>query len=211
MITSCTPKPLTTRRGRWKVRVGCASRESAANLLGITRACHGTSVEVGTRSTSGGVSFSFPGQKGQVATNDGTGFRSRWRTISSGRRARSVAIITHSLVAKFCRSSDIVPPRQSVHQRLRVEQSPRVVFLRLAERAGGGSGFVGGDPSSGDHRPRIICPRIRGGIPSRNLAGIKLKLIWLSKYGEQTSYRNPRCHGHRRAKIYPNARTSPVV
>src|SRR5208337_1979406 len=70
----------------------------------------GTSTEVGIRMTSGGVSFSLPGQKGQLATNDATGFRSRLLAISSGRRARSVAITTHSLVAKFWRSSDIVTP-----------------------------------------------------------------------------------------------------
>src|SRR5208283_2303464 len=123
---------------------------------GITRACHGTSMAAGTRRTSGGVSFSLPGQKGQFATNDAAGFRSLWRAISSGRRARSVAITTHSLVAKFWRSSDISHSQQSVHQSSTVEQSPRVVFLRLNEREGGRA-----------HRIRLW---ISDGIPPKEIS-----------------------------------------
>ena len=55
--------------------------------------------------TSGGVMDSLPGQNGHLGLNE-TGLRgARWVAISSGRFARSVAMITHSLVAKFWRSS----------------------------------------------------------------------------------------------------------
>src|SRR5579864_5001690 len=59
------------------------------------------------RSTSGGVLLSFPGQKGQVSTNPGTACTGRCVAISSGRLARSVAMMTHSLVKKFWRNSGI--------------------------------------------------------------------------------------------------------
>jgi hypothetical protein len=85
------------------MRSGFASGDSAANLLGTTRAFHLS--PSGTRRISGGVIFSLPGQNGQFGENDSGGLRSRFTTIWSGRLARSVAITTHSLVMKFWRSS----------------------------------------------------------------------------------------------------------
>src|SRR6266853_2330901 len=54
---------------------------------------------------SGGVLLSFPGQNGQVSTKEGIVCGGRCVANSSGRLARSVAMMTHSLVKKFCRSS----------------------------------------------------------------------------------------------------------
>src|SRR5260370_34456105 len=70
----------------------------------MTRTAHGSLVFTGNRITSGGVLPSFPGQNGQVSTNDGTVCAGRCVANSSGRLARSVAMMTHSLVKKFCRS-----------------------------------------------------------------------------------------------------------
>src|SRR5258708_5115057 len=70
----------------------------------MTRTAHGSLVFTGNRITSDGVLFSFPGQNGQVSTNDGTVCAGRCVANSSGRLARSVAMMTHSLVKKFCRN-----------------------------------------------------------------------------------------------------------
>jgi hypothetical protein len=51
------------------VRAGGTSRASAANLFGITRTFHDPS-PLGKRNTSGGVRFSFPGQKGQFGDSE---------------------------------------------------------------------------------------------------------------------------------------------
>jgi aspartate-semialdehyde dehydrogenase len=73
-----------------------------------------------TRRISGGVCFSFPGQKGHVATCYGNSFSSFGRASSCGRCARSVAKITHSLVKRFCRSSGIYPlPYPAIRSRAR--------------------------------------------------------------------------------------------
>src|SRR5690242_1073961 len=92
------------------VRVGCASRESAANLLGTTRTCQGELPPAGTRKTSGGVLSSLPGQNGQDSTKAAGVLGTSLRASSLGRLARSVAIMTHSFVKKFCRSSGIGTP-----------------------------------------------------------------------------------------------------
>src|SRR5689334_22877066 len=89
------------------LRLGCASRESAANLLGITRTCQGSLPPEGILKISGGVLSSFPGQNGHVGTKAAVFRSGRREAISSGRLARSVAMMTHSLVAKFWRSSGI--------------------------------------------------------------------------------------------------------
>src|SRR5260370_24212894 len=70
----------------------------------MTRPAHGSLVFTGDLITSGGVLPSFPGQNGQVSTNDGTTCAGRCVANSSGRLARSVAMMTHSLVKKFCRN-----------------------------------------------------------------------------------------------------------
>src|SRR5271163_2943694 len=93
------------RQTSCRLRVGWVSFESAANLLGMTRTAQGSPVFAGNRMTSGGVLLSLPGQNGQVSTKDGTVCAGRCVASSSGRLARSVAMITHSLVKKFCRSS----------------------------------------------------------------------------------------------------------
>src|SRR5579884_1020427 len=93
------------------VRVNSLSRASAENLLGTTRTCH-LPAPLGTRRTSGGVLSSLPGQKGQLGTKEATGFPACERTSSFGRLARSVAMMTHSLVTKFCRSSGIKTPQK---------------------------------------------------------------------------------------------------
>src|ERR1700730_14105993 len=74
----------------------------------MTRTDHGSLAFPGYRVTSGGVLSSLPGQNGQVSTKDGVGWTGRCVTSSSGRLARSVAMMTHSLVKKFWRSSGIV-------------------------------------------------------------------------------------------------------
>ena len=79
-------------------RVGLISGDSAANLLPITRTCHAPLPSAGMRSTSGGVLFSFPGQNGQFSTCCGAVLGTRRETSSSGRLARSVAMMTHSFV-----------------------------------------------------------------------------------------------------------------
>jgi hypothetical protein len=94
------------RRKCCRLRVGWISLDSTANLLGITRTAH-ASPFAGYRNTSGGVLLSFPGQNGQLSTNAGTVGPVRCVANSSGRLARSVAMMTHSLVKKFCRSSGI--------------------------------------------------------------------------------------------------------
>src|SRR6267154_3247320 len=93
------------RQTSCRLLVGCTSRESAANLLGMTRTAQGSLLFVGYRITSGGVLLSFPGQNGQLSTNEGTVCAGRCVANSSGRLARSVAMMTHSLVKKFCRNS----------------------------------------------------------------------------------------------------------
>src|SRR5580693_1207162 len=90
------------------LRVGWASLESAANLLGMTRTAQGSPTFAGKRMTSGGVLLSLPGQNGQVSTKDGTVCAGRCVANSSGRLARSVAMMTHSLVKKFWRSSGMI-------------------------------------------------------------------------------------------------------
>src|SRR5208337_4673847 len=100
-----------------RLREGWTSLDNAANLLGITLTAQGSPGRAGDRITSGGVLFSFPGQNGQVSTNAGTGGASRCVANSSGRLARSVAIMTHSLVKKFWRSSGMrVPPTSYYRQ-----------------------------------------------------------------------------------------------
>src|SRR5271163_2740755 len=96
------------RQTSCRLRVGRVSFESAANLLGTTRTAQGSPAFAGKRMTSGGVLLSLPGQNGQVSTKDGTVCAGRCVASSSGRLARSVAMITHSLVKKFCRSSGMV-------------------------------------------------------------------------------------------------------
>src|SRR5271157_689835 len=106
------------RRKCCRLRVGCNSLDNAANLLGMTRTAQGSPGRAGDRITSGGVLLSFPGQNGQVSTKAGTGCTARCVANSSGRLARSVAIMTHSLVKKFWRSSGIrVPPVSSIGNR----------------------------------------------------------------------------------------------
>src|SRR5208283_1406006 len=95
------------RRKCCRLRVGCTSLDRAANLLGITRTSQDPPF-AGDRITSGGVLLSFPGQNGQLSTKAGTGSTTRCVAKSSGRLARSVAMMTHSLVKKFWRSSGIV-------------------------------------------------------------------------------------------------------
>src|SRR5216684_7200303 len=92
------------RHTSWRLRVGWVALSSAANLLGMTRTAHGSLVFTGNLITSGGVLPSFPGQNGQESTNDGTVCAGRCVANSSGRLARSVAMMTHSLVKKFCRN-----------------------------------------------------------------------------------------------------------
>src|SRR5712691_4477462 len=91
-----------------RLRVGWPALDSAANLLGMTRTAQGSFIFAGYRITSGGVLLSFPGQNGQLSTKDGTVCGGRCVANSSGRLARSVAIMTHSMVKKFCRSSGTV-------------------------------------------------------------------------------------------------------
>src|SRR6266513_2586911 len=98
-----------------RLRVGCTSLDSAANLLGITRTAQGSPL-VGARITSGGVLLSFPGQNGQLSTNAGIDSITRCVAKSSGRLARSVAMMTHSLVKKFWRNSGIVSLQFSYRQ-----------------------------------------------------------------------------------------------
>lgn len=52
----------------------------------------------GNRMTSGGVLLSLLAQKGPASTNGGTTLAGRLLANSSGRLARSVAMMTHSLV-----------------------------------------------------------------------------------------------------------------
>src|ERR1700733_11477712 len=96
------------RQTSCRLRVGWVSCESAANLLGMTRTVQGSPAFAGNRITSGGVLLSLPGQNGQLSTKEGTVCTGRWVANSSGRLARSVAMMTHSLVKKFCRSSGMV-------------------------------------------------------------------------------------------------------
>src|ERR1700683_2276889 len=91
-----------------RLRVGWAALSSAANLLGITRTDQGSSGVLGKRMTSLEVLFSLPGQNGHVSKKDGTTCWGRCVAKSSGRLARSVAMITHSFVKRFWRSSGIV-------------------------------------------------------------------------------------------------------
>ena len=107
IMTSWNPNPSIRRRKCCRLRVGCTSLDSAANLLGMTRTAHGSLTFAGDRSTSGGVLLSFPGQNGHVSTNDATGGAGRCVANSSGRLALCVAMMTHSLVKKFWRSSGI--------------------------------------------------------------------------------------------------------
>src|SRR5580693_6509235 len=96
------------RQTSCRLRVGCVSFERAANLLGMTRTLQGSPAFPGKRITSGGVLLSLPGQNGQLSTKDGTVCAGRCVASSSGRLARSVAMMTHSLVKKFWRSSGMV-------------------------------------------------------------------------------------------------------
>src|SRR5208337_1379405 len=99
------------RRKCCKLRVGWTSLDSAANLLGMTRTAHGLLTSGGKRVTSGGVLFSFPAQNGQVSKKAGAFCAGRCAASSSGRLARSVAMMTHSLVKKFWRSSGMATPQ----------------------------------------------------------------------------------------------------
>src|ERR1700678_1076567 len=92
------------------VRMGWASGDSAANLLAMTRTCQGPLPLAGTRITSVGVLISLPMQNGQPSTKAGTTLAGRLVANSSGRLARSVAMLTHSLVKYFWRSSGIFTP-----------------------------------------------------------------------------------------------------
>src|SRR3984885_810359 len=96
------------RQTACRLRGGWVSCESAANLLGMTRTVQGSPAFAGNRITSGGVLLSLPGQNGQLSTKDGTVCAGRCVASSSGRLARSVAMMTHSLVKKFWRSSGMV-------------------------------------------------------------------------------------------------------
>src|SRR5580700_9228064 len=93
------------RQTSCKFRVGWDALSSAANLFGITRTAQGSAAFAGKRRTSTGVLLSLPGQKGQLSANEGTVCGERRTAKSSGRLARSVAMMTHSLVKKFWRSS----------------------------------------------------------------------------------------------------------
>src|ERR1017187_3594678 len=110
------------RRRCCRLRVGCNSLDNAANLLGITRTAQGL-LFAGYRSTSGGVLLSLPGQNGQLSTNSDIGCTTRCVARSSGRLARSVAMMTHSLVKKFWRSSGMYPSSFSYRQMERFLQS----------------------------------------------------------------------------------------
>src|SRR5271169_2208472 len=116
-----------------KLRVGWVELSSAANLLGMTRTAEGSRVFTGNRMISGGVLLSLPGQNGQASTNDGTVCAGRCVANSSGRLARSVAMMTHSLVKKFWRSSNLFyRQKQSV---------TRATKMSPSEGAGSDSGF----------------------------------------------------------------------
>ena len=80
------------------VRVGWMSGDKAANLLATTRTCQGPLPLAGKRITSGGVLLSLPEQKGQASTKGGTTLAGRLLANSSGRLARSAAMMTDSLV-----------------------------------------------------------------------------------------------------------------
>jgi hypothetical protein len=87
----------------------------------MTLTAQGSLMLAGNRMTSGGVLLSFPGQNGQFSTKDGTVCTGRWVANSSGRLARSVAMMTHSLVKKFCRSSGMAnPPASSIGGKINV-------------------------------------------------------------------------------------------
>jgi len=101
MTTSWTPNPLTVRWERSTTRRGVSSGCKAANLLGTTRTSQLPLPGAATRNTSGGVDFSLPGQKGHLGSKLGRLRGARSTTMSLGRLARSVAIMTHSLVKRF--------------------------------------------------------------------------------------------------------------
>jgi hypothetical protein len=76
----------------------------------MTRTAHDSADLAGFRRISGGVLLSLPGQNGQLSTYAGVSRLGLCVASSSGRLARSVAIITHSLVKKFWRNSGIGGP-----------------------------------------------------------------------------------------------------
>src|SRR5438045_7502251 len=104
------------RLERSTLRVGSPSGDSAANLLGTTLTIQLPSAPF-IRMISPGAICSFPGQNGQLGEYFGSGFTSvRFVFSSSGRLARSVAMITHSLVKRFCRISGMISPRRGAYQ-----------------------------------------------------------------------------------------------
>src|SRR5215469_875284 len=73
---------------------------SVANLFGITRSSQGPPL-VDCRITSGGRLAFISRTERAVSTNAGTSCAERWVANCSGRLARSVAMMTHSLVNTF--------------------------------------------------------------------------------------------------------------
>jgi hypothetical protein len=77
---------------------GLDVERQGGELLATTRTCQGSLPLAGNRMTSGGVLLSLPAQKGQASTNGGTTLAGRLLANSSGRLARSAAMMTDSLV-----------------------------------------------------------------------------------------------------------------
>src|SRR5271166_4445395 len=95
MMTSCAPMPFILSNMPSACRLKLPSIPSAGNLFGTTRTvqpCESREAPLGRyASTSEGVLFSLPGQKGQKPPFIFTGSRLK----SLGRLARSVEIMTH--------------------------------------------------------------------------------------------------------------------
>src|SRR3989339_982145 len=106
IITSCLPTPVTRCFKPSFIRFLSPSKLSAENLLGVTLIFQLPSED--TFIISPGVLSSLPGQKGQFLSWSGRYFLSLFWRNSLGRFARSVAIITHSLVIRFNLSSGIL-------------------------------------------------------------------------------------------------------
>src|SRR4030067_728752 len=107
-MTSWIPTPLKVLLMPPFSRFLSPSRERAENLLGMTLIFHPFSSL--RENVSGGVLLSLPGQKGQVSEYCASAGLSDFTLKSSGLLALSLAIITHSRVIRFNRSSDIHPP-----------------------------------------------------------------------------------------------------
>ena len=109
-VDGAAETPGMNRKKGSSLRPSRASGVSAGKRLGTTRTHHPGPSLLPLRKavTSCGVIPSLPGQKGHTFSGDETsGRRSRDRN-SCGRRARSLAMITHSFVIGSCRRSDIV-------------------------------------------------------------------------------------------------------